>query len=71
MDVDGSGEITREELREAVTLLAGEDTKETTVAALIDEIDIDHDGSVNEHEFVAWLEHSKSRLQVSKSLQFA
>jgi hypothetical protein len=65
MDIDGSGEISREELREAVTLLVGEDATLETIASLVDAIDIDHNGSVNEHEFVAWLEHNTTRLKVS------
>ena len=65
IDTDQSGEITRDELRQGLSLLYGVNLTEETVAALIEQIDLDHDGLVDEHEFVAWLEHSRSGMQVS------
>jgi len=68
IDTDQSGEITRDELRQGLSLLSGVNLTEETVAALIEQIDLDHDGLVDEHEFVAWLEHSRSGMQVSPFL---
>ena len=65
IDVDQSGEITRDELRQGLSLLYGANLMEETVAALIEQIDLDHDGRIDEHEFVAWLEHSRSGMQVN------
>ena len=39
-----------------LTLLQGAEMSEETAARLIEAIDIDHSGDVDEHEFEAWME---------------
>ena len=65
LDSDGSGEITRDEMRANLALLQGMELDEDTAARLIEAIDIDHSGDIDEIEFVAWMEHSTSQLKTS------
>ena len=48
-----------------LTLLQGAEMSEETAARLIEAIDIDHSGDVDEHEFVAWMELNTSQLKTA------
>ena len=65
LDTDGSGEITRDEMQASLTLLQGAEMSEDTAIRLIEAIDIDHSGDVDEHEFVAWMELNTSQLKTA------
>ena len=55
MDLDGSGEISRDEMHEALSVF-GLDLDKGDVAKIIAQIDIDNSGGIDVHEFVAWME---------------
>jgi len=52
LDIDGSGRITREELQQALRLL-GLPASEDVVIDVVEAIDVDHSGDVDQLEFVA------------------
>ena len=54
MDSDGSGQVTRQEMRDNLTLL-GLDVDDDTAFVLIESIDIDHSGDIDAYEFTAWM----------------
>ena len=54
MDTDGSGEVTRDEMRDNLALL-GLEMDDDTAIILVESIDIDHSGDIDIHEFMAWM----------------
>ena len=54
-----------DEMQANLTLLQGAEMSEETAARLIEAIDIDHSGDVDEHEFVAWMELNTSQLKTA------
>ena len=62
LDRDGGGSLSRDELKEGLKLL-GHNASEKMVVHLIEQVDLDHNGQVNEHEFVAWMESAKSNVE--------
>ncbi|KAL5998606.1 Calcium-dependent protein kinase 15 [Asimina triloba] len=52
-DIDGSGFITRDELKQAMTAYGMGD--EATINEIINDVDTDHDGRINYEEFVAMM----------------
>ena len=65
IDTDKDGKITREELARAISVIPGLDASDETVVRLIETVDLDHSGDLDEHEFFAWLEHSQGKLSMS------
>ena len=63
MDTDGSGEISRTELRQNLLIL-GLDLSQEVTYDIVSAIDIDHDGEIDEHEFIAWMEDNVSQLKM-------
>ena len=57
--------LCRDELRANLTLLQGVEMSEDTAIRLIEAIDIDHSGDVDELEFVAWMELNTSQLKTT------
>eukprot|EP00644_Phytophthora_capsici_P013499 jgi/Phyca11/115922/e_gw1.29.63.1 len=51
-DVDNSGSISPEELRQLL-LASGEDMDDAELASVIQQADTDHDGEINFEEFIA------------------
>ena len=68
LDENDDGIITRSELREGLQLLPGMKPSEESVIQLIDEIDLDHSGDIDEHEWLAWMEQNRSALQTSMAV---
>jgi Ca2+-binding EF-hand superfamily protein len=58
LDLDGSGEINRTELLNALQILGHTDADETTAIRIMDLIDLDRSGGIDKHEFVAWMVRS-------------
>ena len=54
-----------DEMQANLTLLQGAEMSEDTAIRLIEAIDIDHSGDVDEHEFVAWMELNTSQLKTA------
>ena len=63
MDTDGSGEISRVELRQNLSVL-GLDLSAETTFDIVEQIDVDHNGEISEQEFVAWMESNVSQLKM-------
>ena len=68
LDENKDGIITRPELLEGLQLLPGMTTSEDSVIELIDEIDLDHSGDIDEHEWLAWMEQNRSALQTTMAV---
>jgi Ca2+-binding EF-hand superfamily protein len=64
MDTDSSGRITRNEMRNSLAVLGLEVSSQTAIQ-IIESIDIDHSGDIDEHEFVAWMEYNVSRFKMA------
>ena len=64
MDTDSSGRITREEMRNSLAVLGLEVSSETAIS-IVETIDVDHSGDIDEHEFVAWMEYNVSRFKMA------
>eukprot|EP01043_Picozoa_sp_COSAG02_P016792 COSAG02_NODE_746_length_17729_cov_37.532501_3_plen_579_part_00 len=64
MDLNGSGIITRCELRSSFKHL-GIDVSEDVVDETYDSIDLDNSGDIDPHEFAGWMEHNVSRLKMA------
>jgi hypothetical protein len=51
-------------LRQNLSTL-GLDVSEETAFEVVETIDIDHNGEIDEHEFIAWMEDNVSRLKMA------
>eukprot|EP01045_Picozoa_sp_COSAG04_P006799 COSAG04_NODE_341_length_16294_cov_8.682618_14_plen_2365_part_00 len=59
MDTNKSGALSRTAMRKSLSLL-GLNIDEDTAAVLVEDIDVDHSGDIDVHEFSAWMEHKVS-----------
>ncbi|KAG1711434.1 hypothetical protein DVH05_008686 [Phytophthora capsici] len=66
-DVDNSGSISPEELRQLL-LASGEDMDDAELASVIQQADTDHDGEINFEEFIALMRARKRLLQVANTM---
>ncbi|GMF14044.1 unnamed protein product [Phytophthora lilii] len=66
-DVDDSGSISPEELRQLL-LASGEDMDDAELASVIQQADTDHDGEINFDEFIALMRARKRLLQVANQM---
>ena len=51
LDLNHDGKLSREEIRKAIRHVLREEASEALLDAMIDAIDLDHNGSINEDEF--------------------
>ncbi|KAL3674802.1 hypothetical protein V7S43_000730 [Phytophthora oleae] len=66
-DVDNSGAISSEELRQLL-LASGEDMDDAELASVIQQADTDDDGEINFNEFIALMRARKRLLQVANTM---
>lgn len=67
-DVDGSGEITVDELSVAVQEITGISASNAVVLALLGNIDMDQSGNIDEDEFVEFFGNMKDLLDMERQL---
>jgi hypothetical protein len=68
LDANNDGKITREELCQALVVLPKLRASDDTAARLVEEMDIDHSGTIDEHELYAWMEQNFSALQITMAV---
>lgn len=68
-DVDGSGEITKEELYRAIKEITSVEPAKAVVQALLDDIDIDESGNIDIDEFVEFFGKMKDLLDMQQELE--
>ena len=61
MDLDKSGTVTREEMRNNLALF-GLDIDEDTVIDLVESIDVGNSGAITIHEFTAWMSKNSQNI---------